>query len=215
MIYGLTGASCSGKTTLAKELSKKLGIPFIPTSITEMAAEAGLPSPVADLDLGDRVKLQVGLLKAFERFLGKIDTPCIIDRTPVDLFAYTFAEVGMHSTKNALANRTNVYEDYDRKLLNYRALCLELINTYKPFIIFLRRLPNYEIDSKRPPEGEAYQTHCETLIKGFLSELIFPDVKILDVRTSSLEDRMNLVYSEICDYMAEQRLKMEMLKKLN
>jgi len=214
MIYGLTGASCSGKTTLAKELSKKLGIPFIPTSITEMAAEAGLPSPVADLNFIDRMNFQVGLLKAFERFLGKIDKPCIIDRTPVDLLAYTYAEVGMHSTKNALANRTNVFEDYDRQLIAYRALCLKLIYTYKPFIIFLRRLPDYEFNDYRPPIGFAYQIHCETLIKGFLSDIL-PDITTLDVEASPLKDRLNLVYSEICDYMAEQRLKMEMLKKLN
>lgn len=213
MIYGLSGASCSGKTTLAKKLSKKLGIPFIPTSITEMAAEAGLPSPVADLDLGDRVKLQVGLLKAFERFLGKIDTPCIIDRTPADLFAYTFAEIGMHSIKNTM-NWSDVLGDCNKTLVNYRNSCIKMVNTYNPFIIFLSYLPNYKTDSKRPPVGEAYQIHCEALIKGFLTE-VSPKVKRMGVYTHSAKDRLSLIYSEICYNMAQQRLEVARLRQLN
>lgn len=119
MIYGLTGASCSSKTTLGIQLSQKLGIPFVPTKIMELASELKLPSPVSNLNLMERMNVQFRLMHRMKIFLDNLTTPCIIDRTPIDLIAYMFAEINMHS----LADKPAGIDDC---LVDFYHSCIEL-----------------------------------------------------------------------------------------
>lgn len=209
MIYGLTGASCSGKTTLGIQLSQKLGIPFVPTKITELASELKLPSPVSNLNLMERMNVQFRLMHGMKIFLDNLTTPCIIDRTPIDLIAYMFAEINMHS----LADKPAGIDDC---LVDFYHSCIELTTKHISRLYCLDYLTNYELDTKRPPAGEAYQLHCQLLIKGAMSQLSFEGVvaKCLTPDTP-LEERVELIYRDITEDIASRLLAEAKLKTLN
>jgi len=193
MIYGLTGASGTSKTTLGRELSKRLDIPFVPTSITEMAADLGLPSPVAPLNLNDRTVCQVELLTAMCKFLESLPHPCIIDRTPLDLLAYMLAEVHMHAHIDASEILMGVINDYS-------LYCIGIAKRFLTVIYCLEPLPTYEVDSKRPAWNPAYHRHVQWLIKGVMAELsgFAPH---FTVPAMSLEERTELVGNSISSHM--------------
>jgi len=193
MIYGLTGASGTGKTTLGRELSKRLGIPFVPTSITEIAADLGLPSPIAQLNLNDRTVCQIELLTAMCKFLESLPHPCIIDRTPLDLLAYMLAEVNMHAHIGASETLIKVISDYS-------LYCIGIAKRFLTVVYCLEPLPTYEADNKRPAWSPAYHRHVQCLIKGGLVELN-GYVPYFTVPAMTLEERVELVGNSIISHI--------------
>ncbi|MEI9600046.1 AAA family ATPase [Moellerella wisconsensis] len=87
---GLTGAQGTGKTTLAKALSEKTGVPYFDANVRGIIKKHGfnLREPMSVLD---RFKMQTLIAK--ELFEGYPDENFITDRTPVDVIAYTMAYV--------------------------------------------------------------------------------------------------------------------------
>jgi len=195
MIFGLTGASGTGKTTLGRELAKQLAIPFLPTSITELAQELGLPSPVAQLNLIDRAIVQNDLLVAMLKFLDNLPSPCIIDRTPLDLMAYMLTEVNMHGY-------LDTPERLHEHINNYAKICIDVTRRIFTGVFCLEPLPVYEICAKRPVNNPAYYRHVQLLIKGGLVELN-GYVPTAVVPAMPLEDRAELVSRHIALHMDE------------
>lgn len=195
-LLGLSGASGSGKTTLGLCMSKEFGIPFVPTSITKMANDLGYSSPVVNLSLTDRIKLQYGLLDEMTKLLEKAPRPCIIDRTPIDLIAYLYAEIGMHS----LAGKQ---EELAKKVDRFYNLCIDLAEEHLNIIYCLELLPNYETNAKRPPAGLAYQLHCQCLIKGALNDC--KKINSATVPGVSTEKRVELIYDHMLRLLAGNR----------
>lgn len=209
MIYGLTGASCAGKKTLGRQLSQKLGVPFIPIKITEIASELGLPSTVDNLDFMERITVQYKILCGMEVFLNDLTTPCIIDRTPIDLIAYMLAEINMHSL-------TNTLEIIDSSLVEFYNSCIELTKEYVDRLYCLDYLPLYDLNTKRPPSGLAYQLHRQLLIKGAMSQLTFHGVVAQCLSPDvSPEDRADVIYKDISEDMAKNVLVEAKFKTLN
>jgi len=209
MIYGLTGASCAGKKTLGRQLSQKLGIPFIPIKITEIASELGLPSTVDNLDFMERITVQYKILCGMEVFLNDLTTPCIVDRTPIDLIAYMLAEINMHSL-------TNTLEIIDSSLVEFYNSCIELTKEYVDRLYCLDYLPLYDLNTKRPPSGLAYQLHRLLLIKGAMSQLTFHGVVAQCLSPDvSPEDRADVIYKDISEDMAKNVLVEAKFKTLN
>lgn len=214
MIYGLTGASCAGKKTLGRQLSQKLGIPFIPIKITEIASELGLPSTVDNLDFIERITVQYKILCGMEVFLNDLTTPCIIDRTPIDLIAYTLAEINMHSLTNTLEIIDR--EIIDSSLVEFYHSCIELTKEHVDRLYCLDYLPLYDLDTKRPPAGQAYQLHRQLLIKGAMSQLTFHGVVAQCLSPDvSPEDRAEVIYKDISEDMAKNVLAEAKFKILN
>lgn len=198
-LLGLSGASGSGKTTLGLRMSKEFDIPFVPTSITKMANDLGYSSPVANLSLTDRIKLQYGLLGEMAKLLEKAPKPCIIDRTPIDLIAYLYAEIGMHS----LAGKQ---EEFVKGVDKFYDLCIDLAEEHLSIIYCLELLPNYETNAKRPPAGLAYQLHCQCLIKGALNDC----KKIVSavVPGVSTKERVELIRDHMLRSLADRVVKL-------
>jgi len=195
VIFGLTGASGTGKTTLGRELAKRLVMPFVPTSISDMAQELGLPSPVSQLNLIDRAILQNELLVAMLKFLENLPSPCIIDRTPLDLMAYLLAEVDMHA-------HADTPEKLHEHINNYANICINVTKRAFTCVYCLEPLPVYKSCAKRPVNNPAYHRHVQLLIKGGLVEL-GNHVPNFTIKAMSLEDRVNLVSSHIVAHMDE------------
>jgi len=207
VIFGLTGASGTGKTTLGRELAKRLCMPFVPTSITEMAQELGLPSPVSKLNLIDRTILQNELLVAMLKFLENLPSPCIIDRTPLDLMAYLLAEVNMHS-------HLDTPEKLHEHINNYANICIDVTRRAFTCVYCLEPLPVYESCAKRPANNPAYHRHVQCLIKGGLVELN-NHVPNFTVGAMPLEIRVELVSQHIVKRMDELHKMRETAKTLH
>lgn len=158
MIYGVAGASGTGKSTLCQHVSEALAIPFVKTSITDMARKAGFEA-VGRLGLEDRIRLQNSLLEQFEELLDKTRGPVIFDRTPIDLIGYLGAEIHMHSRDLVDVETLEAVDGYFKK-------CQEMTAARFDRIFVTNVLPHYETAETRPGYNPAYQRHVQFLIMG-------------------------------------------------
>ena len=97
-MIGLWGPHRSGKTTLAREVAKRLDWHFIETNTSGVFEELGL-DPAQDLPFPHRLAVQNVILKRLsEAYMSAPHgEPWISDRTPLDVLSYTWAEVGRNS----------------------------------------------------------------------------------------------------------------------
>lgn len=175
-MFGFTGAARSGKTTLAKRVSEEIAIPYFDAATTQAAKEAGF-NAVGNLPIGERMELQEFLLKTYLKRVEDAPRPFITDRTPLDMIAYTMAEVSMHGTTLEQGKRIHkYYED-----------CLKAVNNLFHLIIIVRPLPFYTVDPTKPPENPAYQWHTQLLMEGG-ARLMRPPFMTLG--SDALEDRI-------------------------
>lgn len=158
MIYGIAGASGTGKTTLCERVSEALSIPFVKTSITDMARKAGFEA-VGRLDLEQRILLQERLLDQFEDLLDETRGPVIMDRTPIDLIGYLGAEIHMHSRDVVDVDTLEGIDGYFRR-------CQEMTASRFDRIFVTNILPTYEEVATRPGYNPAYQRHVQFIIMG-------------------------------------------------
>jgi hypothetical protein len=89
---GICGAHRTGKSTLAEKLAHSLGIPFVQTTTSQVFAEAGL-DPSQPMDFGTRLMIQQKVLLAGEAVWSSSNQPFVSDRTPIDMMAYTLADI--------------------------------------------------------------------------------------------------------------------------
>lgn len=162
MNYGLSGASATGKTTLAKLVADALDITYLPSSITATAQKHGF-NAVADLSLDKRMDLQDKLLQDHLELVDAQKGMFITDRTPIDMAGYALAEFGMHSDKNASQEVLARADAYARD-------CIKAAVSRYDRVFLLSRLMTYEVSDKRPPKNSAYDRHCDLLMKGLLIE---------------------------------------------
>jgi hypothetical protein len=89
---GLCGAHRTGKTTLAIALSDRLNVPFVRTTTSQVFADLGL-DPAEPMDFETRLFVQNHVLDAAEKVWQSSSSPFISDRTPIDMIAYTLADI--------------------------------------------------------------------------------------------------------------------------
>lgn len=163
MLFGLTGAHRSGKTTLARQVANDLGIDFYETSTSKVAKELGYDA-VGDLSLIDRLNLQTKLLQNHLGELDKRSRPLITDRTPLDYMGYLACEFSMTNGN-----------DLDPEALDQAALfmdtCLTAARSYYDYIFYLAPLPTYVVEDGKPTANPAYQMHHAFVVLGGISQL--------------------------------------------
>ncbi len=89
---GLCGAHRVGKTTLARAISEICPIPFLRTSTSQVFQTRGL-DPALPMAFSTRLSVQQDILAAAESVWTQASVPFISDRTPLDMAAYTLADV--------------------------------------------------------------------------------------------------------------------------
>ncbi len=89
---GLCGSHRTGKTTLAREIAAQTGREFIQTTTSEVFAQNGL-SPSDPMDFSTRIWIQDKVVDAAEAIWATACKPFISDRTPLDMIAYTMADI--------------------------------------------------------------------------------------------------------------------------
>lgn len=92
MKIGLCGAQGTGKTTLAKAYSEVSGIPYIDAKVGDFLNEIGVDLSRSDMPIVERMKAQLmvaGHIASITEAPDLLKTGFIIDRTPIDVMAYT------------------------------------------------------------------------------------------------------------------------------
>ncbi len=188
MIFGVSGASGVGKTTVCNLVAEGLGLTFLKTSITEVSKRNGF-NPVAKLSLQQRMILQERLLEDHVQKVSAIQAPVILDRTPIDFIGYMLAEVGMYAHESLTGDET-------LWISNYVQRCLTVTRCYYDFIFHLTPLPFYENADTRPAANSAYQKHCDLLWRGALNE-IEDQVNMAIITATDLDVRQDFISETI------------------
>lgn len=162
-MIGITGPHRSGKSTLAKAIADQYSFSFIDTSTSVVFKELGL-DPSKTYDFTTRLMVQRAILdhlrKAYAVEVGENDTDVITDRTPIDMLAYTYAEV----------NGNNLSDKDTEALLEYTEECIELTNRRFSLIVALQPGIAYVPAPGKGASNPAYIEHLNALIMGCVAD---------------------------------------------
>lgn len=160
-MIGLAGAHRTGKSTLARRFSEVSGIPFLQTSASGTFARLGL-DPKKDYPFAVRLDIQRNILDDCEKVYRSIGVAStfITDRTPLDMLAYTLADVQRENVDGALAG---VFESYVKD-------CYEIANAHFPIVVILQPgIPLVEAEGKAPA-NPLYIEHINSLVLGAVTD---------------------------------------------
>ena len=101
---GLSGAHRTGKTTLAKELAKKMGMNFSPSFVSKIFEKRGF-DPRSTLPIMDRLTIQQEILDAHVDTWLSASGGFVTDRTYLDFIAYTLCNVRQEDLNDPVVNR--------------------------------------------------------------------------------------------------------------
>lgn len=199
-MIGLAGAHRTGKTTMARETARVTGLPFVETELSLMFQQLGI-DPGKPMDFQTRLMVQnVALKVCIEKWSG-YTAGFLSDRTPIDLLAYTMAEVQGHTLDNAT----------EAMMANYARQCIKAANDHFGMIMLVQ--PGIPIV---PAPGKAalsmgYMEHLNALMAGLL---VRRDVRVpvtfLSRDTLDLNERVNCLvtqYKRMIKEEFQQRVK--------
>lgn len=89
---GLAGSHRTGKSTTARTFARRHDFAFIKTATNEVFAALNL-KPSDSFDFATRLEIQGLILDSYERAWRAASRAFITDRTPLDLIAYTLADI--------------------------------------------------------------------------------------------------------------------------
>lgn len=151
---GLSGASGTGKTTLAKAFAEISGFEFLHVQTRESFAKLGL-DPKKDYDFATRIRAQWQILRDAEKVYAGCKGKFITDRTPLDMIAYMMADV----------RRENVSAELADLLARYIGDCYQVLNRHFPNVLVVQ--PGIPMkDEPGRPSGVSYQEHIHMLVMG-------------------------------------------------
>ena len=154
-MMGLVGAHRTGKTTLARVVAERTGLPFVSSSTSQVFADMGLDVR-DDYPFSVRIRAQHIVLERMIEAYRRAGTRFITDRTPIDALAYTLADV----------QKANLTVGELKQVETYMEECIRATN-YSFFHLFLlpTGLPYVEAPGK-PPFNVPYQEHIHFLAFG-------------------------------------------------
>lgn len=182
---GLCGAHRVGKTTLALAVSQAAKIPFLKTHTSQIFARHDL-DPAKPIPFQTRLAIQQEILTAGEQVWSQASGRFISDRTPLDMAAYTLADIQGTTEVDSTA------------LLGYLQDCIRKTNQFfSQLIIVSPGIPLVHEPGKAALH-EAYIEHIHTLIVGLCySQNLSAHISALDRAALSLEDRVKKTLSSL------------------
>ncbi|HXX81356.1 MAG TPA: AAA family ATPase [Thermodesulfovibrionales bacterium] len=157
MTIGLCGSHRTGKTTLAEEISQRRGIPFVRTSTSDVFREHGL-DPSEPMEIGRRLWIQHKILDAAEEAWNSGHRQFITDRTPLDMAAYTLADV---------QGPTEV--DF-AELEGYLDRCIRVTNAFFKLLVLVQPGIPLVYETGKAALNEGYLEHLNFLILGLCND---------------------------------------------
>lgn len=194
MLFGLTGAHRSGKTTLARTVARELDIEFYETSTSEVARKLGFDA-VGVMTLSQRLQLQQGLLENHLNEISRRSRPLITDRTPLDYMGYMLCEVDMQS-------HLKLTEEELFALGEFMVNCLEKMRENFDYAFYTQPLPEYDIADGKPAANPAYQLHHDICVLGALAKLS-GSINIAHLNTANFETRRSFLHDTIVSRLDE------------
>jgi SpoVK/Ycf46/Vps4 family AAA+-type ATPase len=185
MNIGLCGSHRTGKTTLAEAISQKSGMPFVKTSTSEVFKEHGL-DPSKSMDFQKRLWIQHKILDAAEKLWYAEKRQFITDRTPLDMAAYTLADIQG-------ATEVDFFE-----LEKYLERCFKTTNElFKILVLIQPGIPLMHEEGKAAL-NEGYLEHLNYLILGLCNDnRVKSRFVFLNRNVTTMEDRINLILNEL------------------
>lgn len=160
MTIGLSGSHRTGKTTLARTFAEKNpGVNFVETRVVKIYHELGF-DPKMMYPFEVRLEIQRRILDALVEQYKKGGLMFIADRTPLDLVAYTLADIV----------RDNYDGSQDEALSRYIDDCYDVTNTYFSMILVIQ--PGIEIVEAelKAPANFGYMEHINSLVIGLTTD---------------------------------------------
>lgn len=188
MALGLVGAHRTGKSTLAREFAKEKDIPFLATTASAVFKSMGL-DPAQQYPFDVRLEVQERILATFcDQYRSMSGRFFITDRTPIDMIAYTLAEVGP----------TTLTPELEKRLEKYVHACYKATNDFFSLLVIVQ--PGIEVVEE---EGKAslspmYIEHVAHLVMGVTaSESIKTQHFFIPRHVTAIEDRVKCVSSAL------------------
>jgi hypothetical protein len=180
---GLCGAHRTGKTTLAREYAIRNNVSFLEMKTTNVFKDLGL-DPKVEYDFETRLTIQNSILAKMEYLLNSVEGAFISDRTPIDVLAYTLADV----------QRSNLTPEQSMAVMRHFEACVKLTNKfYSCLIVVQPAIPIVEAEGKAPAIP-AYMEHLNSLILGLvIHEKVFCSHFYIPKRIISLSERLHSV----------------------
>lgn len=179
-MIGVIGSHGVGKTTLARQTAEALGYHFCQTSISDVYKRMG-KDPAVRMSFDERMDMQIHILNElrseWNSYLGE---KAIADRTPLDLIAYTLADVDSYDALSA---------EQEERLATYIGMCLGI---YAKFFEKVVLVPNHLPVAQDPHKlranlSWAYRNKLEVLLRGVMNMY---GVEFEEIRKTGLEDRV-------------------------
>jgi hypothetical protein len=170
-----------GKTTLAQAISKVRPIPFLRTSTSQVFHARGL-DPAQPMPFHTRLSIQRDILSAAESVWAQATAPFISDRTPLDMAAYTLADVqGATQLDSAL-------------LIQYMDDCIAATNRFFDTLIVVPPGIPLVQEPGKAALNLAYIEHVHTLVVGLCHDpRVAAAVHLLPRPLTSLDIRMQRI----------------------
>ncbi len=182
MSIGISGAHRTGKTTLAKRFAEETGVHFLKTSASATFERLGF-SPKLDYPFETRMQIQSEILSDMMADYAKAPKMFITDRTPIDLMAYTLADVGRETIQS---------EDTGFILRNYLETCVEVTAKYFHGIVIIQPgIPIVE-EKDKAPGNYGYLQHINNLVVGITLSKFHQNMNCLIMHdyVTDLDERM-------------------------
>jgi len=185
MNIGLCGSHRTGKTTLAEAISQKTGMPFVKTSTSEVFKNHGL-DPSKPMDFQKRLWIQHKILDTAKHLWHAEQKQFITDRTPLDMAAYTLADIQGATEVNFL------------ELEGYLSRCFEVTNQlFKVLVLIQPGIPLIHEEGKAAL-NESYLEHLNYLIFGLCHDTRMRSTFVfLNREVTTLEERIAVIQNEL------------------
>lgn len=185
MNIGLCGSHRTGKTTLAEAISRKTGMPFVRTGTSEVFRKYGM-DPSGPMDFRKRLWIQHEILDTAEKIWIAEQEQFITDRTPLDMMAYTLADIQGATEVNL------------KELEGYLARCIDVTNKFFQILILVQPGIPLMHEEGKAALNEGYLEHLNYLILGLCSDDRIKGAFVYLRRDiTSLEERVNTILCEL------------------
>jgi hypothetical protein len=155
---GFCGAQRTGKTTLAIALSQTLKMPFVNIGTSNIFLANKL-DPAKPMDFRTRLGIQREILDHADNIWFEMDQSFVCDRTPIDMAAYTLADVGGATLDKTL----------EQELEHYLTDCAMLTTRYFDYLFLVPpAIPIVDAIGKASP-SRGYIEHIHMLCLGLFS----------------------------------------------
>jgi len=201
LLYGFMGAHRTGKTTVARQLAADIGVPFCETNLSQALSTMSI-DPQADIGFKRRLEIQNTLLDLLLAGYAKAraENPgydaIIVDRTPLDILAYTMSEVLRETLGTPEINDAYAAHEarcFQASNFNFAGICL-----VQPGIALVA-------DASKAPANAHYQRHIHAAMMDVAyNERNRVDTLILPRKCLKVTSRVNESFDHLDTIISRQ-----------